>query len=119
MTEMNQRSNYGATMGIVKWFDRKKGIGFIQVISDGEQKGNDMFFHFSNINTEGYKTVFPGEYVSFDIQMNNEKNKLNAVNIGGIMGFPLLTENEQCVHKCIPRKNKKDDEELIEDMDES
>ena len=35
---MNQRSNYGATMGIVKWFDRKKGIGFIQVISDGEQK---------------------------------------------------------------------------------
>ena len=117
---MKQRDNYGTTMGFVKWFDRKKGIGFIQVISDGEHNGNDMFFHFSNINTDGYKTVFPGEYVSFDIKMNTEKNKLNAVNIGGIMGYPLLTENDKTVYKCVPRKTKNEDDELItEDMDES
>ena len=49
--------------------------------------------------------------------MNPEKKKLNAVNIGGIMGYPLLTENEQSIHKCIPRRTKVDDDEEL--MDES
>lgn len=46
--------------GIVKWFDEKKGYGFI----DGGQ--NDYFVHFKEIKTNGYKTLKEGQNVTFD-----------------------------------------------------
>ncbi len=48
--------------GTVKWFNGEKGFGFIT----GED-GNDVFAHFSQINSEGYKTLDEGQKVSFSV----------------------------------------------------
>lgn len=49
--------------GIVKWFDEKKGFGFIERESE-----SDIFVHFSSINASGFKTLNEGDRVSFDIE---------------------------------------------------
>ena len=52
--------------GTVKWFDTKKGYGFIEL------EGNkDVFVHFSEINEEGYKSLRDGESVEFDIEKDD------------------------------------------------
>ena len=48
--------------GTVKWFNDKKGYGFIQ--QDG---GNDLFVHHSAIQAEGFKSLAEGDRVSFDV----------------------------------------------------
>ena len=48
--------------GKVKWFNAEKGFGFISV--EGE---NDVFVHFSAIQTEGFKTLEEGQDVEFEI----------------------------------------------------
>ena len=50
------------TNGTVKWFNSEKGFGFITV--DG---GEDVFAHFSAIQTDGFKTLDEGQKVSFNI----------------------------------------------------
>jgi len=48
--------------GTVKWFDSKKGYGFIT--DDG---GNDVFVHFSAIQSDGFKTLREGDRVSLEV----------------------------------------------------
>ncbi len=48
--------------GVVKWFNEKKGFGFIQ--HDG---GDDVFVHFSAIKSDGFRTLQEGDRVTFDI----------------------------------------------------
>ena len=52
--------------GIVKWFNNKKGFGFIEF-----EQGKDIFVHHTSINMEGYKTLNEGERVKFDIEETN------------------------------------------------
>ncbi|MBN2515149.1 MAG: cold shock domain-containing protein [Deltaproteobacteria bacterium] len=48
--------------GIVKWFNDKKGYGFIQ-----QDNGEDLFVHHTSINMPGFKTLTEGERVSFEV----------------------------------------------------
>jgi CspA family cold shock protein len=52
----------GQYKGIVKWFSSAKGYGFL-----GRDGGNDVFVHFSSIQSDGYKSLKQGEEVIFDI----------------------------------------------------
>ena len=55
------------TDGTVKWFDAKKGYGFIET----EEQG-DVFVHFSAIETEGYRTLNEGEKVSIEVEQGQK-----------------------------------------------
>ena len=48
--------------GIVKWFNERKGYGFIE-----QDEGPDVFVHFSQIQGDGFKTLAENERVSFDV----------------------------------------------------
>ena len=48
--------------GKVKWFDNRKGFGFI-----AQESGQDVFVHFSSIQGEGFKTLNEGDEVIFDV----------------------------------------------------
>ena len=48
--------------GTVKWFNAKKGYGFIS-----DEQGNDVFVHFSAINGEGFKSLEEGQAVTYDL----------------------------------------------------
>jgi CspA family cold shock protein len=48
--------------GKVKWFDQKKGYGFITT-----DEGEDIFVHYSSIQAEGFKNLAEGELVQFEV----------------------------------------------------
>ena len=64
--------------GTVKWFNAKKGFGFIS-----DENGNDVFVHFSAMQMDGFKVLDEGEEVEFDV-VNGEKGPQasNVVKIG-------------------------------------
>jgi CspA family cold shock protein len=63
------------TQGKVKWFDPKKGYGFI--VEDGGTE--DIFVHYSAIQTEGFRTLEDGEAVQFEIVPGKKGFQANNV----------------------------------------
>ena len=63
------------TTGTVKWFNAEKGFGFIAP----EDGSDDVFAHFSGINSDGYRSLDEGAKVEFDV--TNGDRGLQAMNI--------------------------------------
>ncbi len=61
--------------GKVKWFDRKKGFGFIV----GPEEDKDIFVHYTSIEGDGFRSLKEGESVEFDL-VESEKG-LQAFNV--------------------------------------
>ena len=63
--------------GTVKWFNASKGFGFIQ-----RQSGEDVFVHFSAIQSEGYKSLNDGQAVEFEVTRGPKG--LQAANVSAL-----------------------------------
>jgi cold shock protein len=84
--------------GKVKWFNTRKGYGFISA-SDGP----DIFVHYSNISGDGYRTLAEGDTVNFDIA-EGEKG-LRAENV-----IPLQTAETKPAQKTGRASSQKKEE---------
>ena len=60
--------------GRVKWFNKEKGYGFINV--EGEE---DIFIHYSNIDMPGYKTLKENQLVEFDLIKTEKGNQAENI----------------------------------------
>ena len=69
--------NSNVVKGTVKWFNETKGFGFIQ-----QESGPDVFAHFSEIASSGFKTLMEGQQVEFSVAQGQKGP--NAVNIVAI-----------------------------------
>jgi len=62
-------------VGTVKWFDEKKGFGFIE-----REDGEDVFVHYSGIAGEGFRRLDEGDKVEFEIVQGDRGPKAQNVN---------------------------------------
>ena len=62
------------TIGVVKWFNAQKGLGFIQP-DDG---GTDVFVHISAVERAGMATLHEGQKLSFELERDQRSGKNSA-----------------------------------------
>jgi len=74
--------NQGKEQGVCKWFNVKKGFGFITP----DTGGDDLFVHQTAIHAQGFRSLDEGEKVEFTREMNPEKGKPKAVDVTGPNG---------------------------------
>lgn len=61
--------------GIVKWFDAKKGYGFIV----GPQEGRDIFVHYTHIQGDGFRSLRDGEQVDYELAESDKGLQARSV----------------------------------------
>ncbi|HXZ38858.1 MAG TPA: cold-shock protein [Thermodesulfobacteriota bacterium] len=62
--------------GQVKWFNEKKGYGFIQ-----QENGQDLFVHYTAIQGDGFKTLAEGQKVRFEVEDTPKGPKAKNVQV--------------------------------------
>ena len=104
MTDTNGISEFGTKIGRVIRFFNRKGYGFISDLTDD----TDYFVHNSQIMCkEGtYRKLYPGEYVSYNLIERDGKDVCSDVR--GIMGHPLLVENEEHTYRVFPKQEHRE-----------
>ncbi len=65
--------------GVVKWFDNRKGFGFV-LAAEGEEDNRDVFVHYTKIQMDGFKKLEPGDTVSYDLFLD-DKERPQADNV--------------------------------------
>jgi CspA family cold shock protein len=63
-------------IGTVKWFNAEKGFGFIQ-----QENGPDVFVHFRNINSSGFKSLDEGQKVQFNVTQGQKGPQAEEVTL--------------------------------------
>jgi CspA family cold shock protein len=63
--------------GTVKWFNDDKGFGFIE-----QELGEDVFVHYSEIQSDGFKSLSEGDEVEFELEETDKG--LSAVNVSTV-----------------------------------
>lgn len=88
-------SNPDYKLGCVKWFDARRGYGYIMVYTRETGECVDYFVHHSGIDTDTdvFKTLVAGEYVQFSTHRDN-KDRECASNVCGVNGGPLQCETD-------------------------
>jgi cold shock CspA family protein len=94
-----------SVVGCVRWFNAKKGYGFVTVMTQTVPQANtDVFVHFSNLNVsqDCYKRLFPGEYVSMNLGKGSDGRDI-CTDVSGVQGGKLLTENSEHFYRVTKR----------------
>ena len=75
-----------SSIGRVKWFNSRKGFGFI------ETGDNEYFVHQKSIKSDGFRTLYQGETVQFKITEGSGDHESQAIDITGVNGSQLLCQ---------------------------
>ena len=62
--------------GTIKWFNEKKGYGFIQ-----QDDGGDLFVHYTALSGTGFRTLYEGQRVQFEVETTPKGPKAKNVEI--------------------------------------
>jgi len=95
-------------VGKIKFFDHKKGYGFIEIINpESKHVNTEHFFHFSEIQCDSsFKKVIPGEIVSLTVSpKEDEEDKTVCKNVRGLYGTRLLIDNDQYTYRIQSKNN--------------
>jgi cold shock CspA family protein len=108
-------------VGKVKFFDHKKGYGFIEVINpESKHVNTEHFLHYSEIKCDSnFKKVIPGEIVSMTVApKDDEEGKTVCKNVCGLFGTKLLIDSDQYTYRIRSKGvNRDDDPEPVDEND--
>jgi cold shock protein len=97
MSEAELRPSQETIEGVVKWFDDTRGYGFISRLN-----GDDVFVHYSAIQTDGFKTLEEGQSVEFNIAEG--RRGLQAENVRSRDAVPSPQPQPQPIKRMEPTK---------------
>ena len=100
---MTEAIEFGSHVGRVIRFFNRKGYGFVTDLNDN----TDYFVHNSEIRVKDgiYRKLYPGEYVSYNLV--EREGKQTCSDVRGIMGYPLLVENEEHTFRVYPKQEQR------------
>ena len=110
----NAGNNSERLTGRVKWFNNRAGFGFVTVL-EGDKKDEDIFVHHSGIvvNSEQYKYLVQGEYVSFVLrESDNSDHPYQAGDVRGVLSGWLMCETRNANRNTRSEEGEEDEDTM-------